>query len=220
MSEPNFALEAVLSRIHGCKAIAGIDEAGRGALAGPVVAAAVILPSDRPDLAWILREVRDSKELTPRKREELFDLVLDVALAVGVGSASNVEIDEWGIVGATRAAMIRALGELDVTPDALLIDYLRLPDVKMPQLAVPKGDRMSVSIAAASIIAKVSRDRLMVKMDETFPGYGFASHKGYGTRRHKDALRRLGPCRIHRLSFRPVAEAAMRHLERKSHTSG
>ncbi len=193
-------------RKQGCALVAGIDEAGRGAWAGPVVAAAVILPLDRSDLTKALRGVNDSKQLTARQRERWYPVIRSAALAVGVGRAGPEEIDRDGIVPATRAAMKRALAMLDVPPDALLIDAVDLRAVvDLPQHSLVRGDSISLSIAAASIIAKVSRDRAMVKLDALYPGYGFGKHKGYGTALHQAALERLGASEAHRGSFKPVA---------------
>jgi len=184
--------------------VAGLDEAGRGAWAGPVVAAAVILPALEPSLLQRLSGVRDSKQLTAARRETLLDAIQAQALTWGVGAVPPAEIDALGIVPATRKAMGRALANLSLSADFLLIDYLPLPDVTLPQLSLPKGDTLVLSIAAASIVAKVARDRLMVQLDERYPGYGFARHKGYGTPQHQAALQALGPCQIHRLSFAPL----------------
>jgi ribonuclease HII len=184
--------------------IAGIDEAGRGAWAGPVCAAAVVLPLTWPDLADLLDGVRDSKQLSPARREALLPRIEGVAEAVGVGWASPTEIDELGIAPATRRAMARAVAGLNGQVDALLIDYVRLPEIALHQRALPKADARCVSVAAASIVAKVTRDRLMVKLDEDLPGYGFARHKGYGTRQHHEALTRLGPSPAHRTSWQPL----------------
>jgi ribonuclease HII len=189
----------------GCGFVAGLDEAGRGAWAGPVVAAAVVLPPARPDLMAALDGVRDSKRLAPSRRQALRDLILRTALAAGVGSARHDEIDRCGIVPATRLAMQRALGALGaVQPDALLIDYLSLPETGLPQRHPAKAEDLSLSVAAASILAKVVRDWYMVEIDDAYPGYGFARHKGYGTPEHYAALHRLGPAPIHRMRFRPV----------------
>jgi ribonuclease HII len=204
---PNLDEELTL-RASGYIHVAGIDEAGRGAWAGPVYAAAVVLPLDRPDLAEILDGVCDSKQLSPAKREALLPVIQDVAEAVGVGWAGPGEVDEMGIVTATRQAMARAVAGLNGEAHALLIDYVRLPDVDLPQRALPKADVHCMSVAAASIVAKVTRDRLMVALDADFPGYGFARHKGYGTRQHREALARLGPSPIHRMSWRPIREMA------------
>ena len=186
--------------------VAGLDEVGRGAWAGPVCAAAVVLPLDRPDLPDLLTGVRDSKQLSPARREALLPVILDVAEAVGVGWAAPTEVDERGVVPATQQAMARAVAELDGRVDALLVDYLRLPDLDLPQRALPKADARCLSVAAASIVAKVTRDQLMVALDRDFAGYGFARHKGYGTRQHREALARLGPSPIHRMSWRPLQE--------------
>jgi ribonuclease HII len=184
--------------------VAGVDEAGRGAWAGPVCAAAVVLPLDRPNLAELLDGVRDSKLLSPARRGALLPVIEDVALAVGVGWANPAEIDEMGIALATRQAMLRALSGLNGQVSALLIDYVRLPESNLHQRAFPKADTHCLSVAAASIVAKVARDRLMVKLDESLPGYGFAQHKGYGTRQHQEALARQGPSPIHRMSWEPL----------------
>ncbi len=182
--------------------VAGIDEVGRGAWAGPVVAGAVILPRDvqRRDLA----RVRDSKLLTPAQRESLVAPIRAHALAWGIGSATRAEIDACGIVAATRLAMQRAIEQLAVAPDALLIDALKLPALELPQSAIIRGDQKSLSIACASILAKVMRDRLMTELDAQVPGYAFARHKGYGTRAHRAALAALGASREHRHSFAPI----------------
>ena len=184
--------------------VAGLDEAGRGAWAGPVVAAAVVLPPNRPELADLLAPVRDSKLLTPRQRDLCYDLILRYALAYGVGSVPASEIDRIGIVPSTRRAMRQAIAALPNWPDYLLIDFLLLPQISLPQMAMPKGDRYRLSIAAASIIAKVTRDRWMIALDDHLPGYGMARHKGYGTRQHRAALQELGPTSQHRHSFAPI----------------
>jgi ribonuclease HII len=191
--------------VRGITRVAGLDEVGRGAWAGPVVAAAVILP--RGDVVHTaLAGVRDSKQLSFAARERMVTRILDVALAVSVGSSAQQEIDALGIVPATRLSMQRALAALTVAPEALVIDALCLPGVDLPQDAFPYADARSLSVAAASIIAKVTRDRWMADVAEVdFPGYGFAQHKGYGTKQHQEALARLGVCPLHRLTFRPVA---------------
>ncbi|MEE9248216.1 MAG: ribonuclease HII [Dehalococcoidia bacterium] len=192
---------ALLSRGH--RLLAGVDEVGRGPLAGPVMAGAVILPIGL-NAPWIAA-VNDSKLLSPRVRRALSDRIWEEALAVGIGFASTDEIDRVGIVPATRLAMGRAIRRLKVSPDCLLIDALGLPEVDLPQESLVRGDSISISIAAASIVAKVARDRLMVKMDSRYPGFGFRRNKGYGTPEHLKALGRLGPCSIHRLTFAPVS---------------
>jgi ribonuclease HII len=197
--EPDLAFEMNLWRA-GFLAVAGIDEAGRGALAGPVAAAAVILPQNIP-IQKLLYGVRDSKQMTPIERENARKRILEYATSWGVGYAAPGEIDQIGIVPATRLAASRALEKLAQFPDHLLLDYLFLPEVALPQTALIKGDCRSLSIAAASVMAKTSRDALLVNLDQTYPGYGFAAHKGYGTLAHRDALQRLGPCPVHRLSF-------------------
>jgi len=186
--------------------VAGIDEAGRGAWAGPVCAAAVILPLERDDLLDSLDGVRDSKQLSQTRRGALLPLIQEAAEAVGVGWASPAEVDEIGVAPAARQAMARAVAELDGQVDALLIDYVRLPELDLPQRSLSKADVHCLSVAAASIVAKVTRDRLMIALDKDFSGYGFARHKGYGTRQHREALERLGPSPIHRMSWRPMKE--------------
>jgi ribonuclease HII len=202
---PDLSEEHAL-RAAGHVRIAGLDEAGRGAWAGPVCAAAVVLPLDRSGLMDLLTGVRDSKQLSPAQREVLLPAILEVADTVGVGWATSAEVDEAGILSATRTAMTRALEQLDIQVDALLVDYVRLPGISVPQRAIPKADAHCLSVSAASIVAKVERDRLMVTLDQDFPGYGFARHKGYGTRQHREALNKLGPSSIHRLSWRPIRE--------------
>lgn len=187
--------------------VAGADEVGRGAWAGPVVAAAVILPPDPARLAPLLGSVDDSKKLTPRVRERLFATIQACALAVGVGRASATEIDVLGIAAANRLALRRAVASLVVRPEFLLLDFFTLPDLPFAQRGVPHGDACSLTIAAASIIAKVTRDAWMVAQDVLYPGYGFARHKGYGTAMHQMMLDQLGPCPLHRRSFAPVAAA-------------
>jgi ribonuclease HII len=194
-----YALHAV-----GHSRVAGLDEAGRGAWAGPVCAAAVVLPLDHDDLPTALDGVRDSKLLTPGRREALLPVIQEIAVAVGVGWGKPGEVDLWGVVSATRLAMGRAVTELEGQVDALLVDYLELPGLGLPQQSLPKADARCLSVAAASIVAKVERDRLMIAFEEAYPGYGFAQHKGYGTQQHRDALARLGPSPIHRVSWRPM----------------
>jgi ribonuclease HII len=196
---------------QGYRCVAGLDEAGRGAWAGPVVAAAVVLPSETEGIDGALAGVRDSKRLSARRREQLFDTIQERALAVGVGVVPPTEIDACGIVPATRQAMSLALGSLSTPADSLLIDYLALPELVLPQESITKGDALVLSIAAASIIAKVSRDRLMVDLEPLFPGYGFARHKGYGTPQHREALSEMGASDIHRLSFEPLRRLRVGH---------
>jgi ribonuclease HII len=183
--------------------IAGIDEAGRGAWAGPVAAGAVILPAC-PEILARLHGVRDSKQMTPHQRSVWAVEVRAAALAWGVGFASAAEIDAQGIVPATRLAMARAVAALNPTPQHLLIDAVRLPALALPQTALIRGDSRVLSIAAASVLAKTARDALMLALDEQYPGYALARHKGYGTAAHHAALQRLGPCAEHRQSFAPV----------------
>lgn len=176
--------------------ICGIDEVGRGPLAGPVVAGAVILPKDC-DILYI----NDSKKLSEKKREELYDIIMEQAVAVGIGCSTPERIDEINILQATYEAMREAISKLEPVPDLLLNDAVTIPQVEIRQVPIIKGDAKSISIGAASIVAKVTRDRLMVQYDEIYPEYGFASHKGYGAQAHVDALRKYGPCPIHRRSF-------------------
>lgn len=190
----------------GYRSVAGLDEAGRGAWAGPVVAAAVILPPDVPDLLQLLSGVRDSKILSPRQRRVLLDAIRRHAVAMGVGAVSSAEIDRIGIVPSTRAAMALALQHLSCPADYLLIDHLPLINVDLSQHSLPKGDAIVLSIACASIVAKVTRDQMMIDFETHFPGYGFARHKGYGTAQHRAALETLGPCPIHRMSFSPLRQ--------------
>lgn len=176
--------------------ICGIDEVGRGPLAGPVVAAAVILPKDCNILY-----INDSKKLTEQKREELYDQIMEQAVSVGIGIVSHERIDEINILQATYEAMRQAVGKLSVTPDLLLNDAVTIPELPMKQVPIIKGDAKSISIAAASIVAKVTRDRMMVELDRFYPEYGFAGNKGYGSAVHIQALKEIGPCSIHRRSF-------------------
>ena len=176
--------------------VCGIDEVGRGPLCGPVVASAVILPKDCQILY-----LNDSKKLSEKKREELYDVIMEQAIAVGVGMATPQRIDEINILQATYEAMRQAIAGLAVRPAVLLNDAVTIPEVDIPQIPIIKGDAKSVSIAAASIIAKVTRDRMMVEYDRLYPGYDLASNKGYGTKVHMDALKTVGPCEIHRRSF-------------------
>lgn len=176
--------------------ICGIDEVGRGPLAGPVVAGAVILPKECEILY-----INDSKKLSAAKRDELYDEIMDKAVAVGLGMASPARIDEINILQATYEAMRMAISNLAVQPDLLLNDAVTIPEIEIMQIPIIKGDAKSVSIAAASILAKVTRDRLMVEYEKVFPGYDFASNKGYGTKAHIEGLKKLGPTPIHRMSF-------------------
>lgn len=193
----------------GLKRVAGVDEAGRGALAGPVCAAAVVLPDD-PRVGRALRGVRDSKQMTARQREERAAAIKEVAIFWGVGFASAREIDALGILPATRLAVLRALTSdprqavtehADLPCDFLLTDCLLLPEIEVPQLALLHGDQLSLSVAAASVLAKTARDSLLCDLDRRYPGYGFAIHKGYGTAMHRAAIRQMGPCPEHRRSF-------------------
>lgn len=187
----------------GFKSIAGIDEAGRGALFGPVVAASVILPSrfmTDGDPPWI-RDVDDSKLLSPKKRKILARLILEHASSIGIGLATNGEIDRQNIYWASLEAMRRAVSQMTIEPEYLLVDGFQLGSVPFPQMGVPQGDRKSTTIAAASILAKVIRDEIIVFLDKVYTGYGLERNKGYGTKEHYDALKKLGPSEFHRGSF-------------------
>lgn len=185
---------------NGINFIAGIDEVGRGPLVGPVVTAAVILPKDFYD-----ERINDSKKLTEKKRELLYDVIMENALSVGIGMSSPEVIDEINILNATKKAMIEAVKNLSIKPEHLLIDAVKL-DIDIPQTSIIKGDAKSESIAAASIIAKVTRDRMMVELDKKYPMYDFKHNKGYGTKKHIEALYEYGPIKEHRKSFAPVSE--------------
>ena len=183
-------------RYQDCAYICGVDEVGRGPLAGPVVAAAVILPKDC-DILYL----NDSKQLSEKKREALYDEIMEKAISVGIGMANHEVIDEINILQADYVAMRQAIGLLEKKPDILLNDAVTIPDIDIKQVPIIKGDTKSISIAAASIVAKVTRDRMMVEYDEVYPGYGFAKNKGYGTKEHMEAIRTLGPCAVHRRTF-------------------
>jgi ribonuclease HII len=205
---PNVDRERRLLR-KGFVRVAGLDEAGRGAWAGPLAAGAVILPPPLPSLRKGLAGVRDSKLMTPLQRKAAAERIRSIALAWSVGSASAEEVDALGPLQATRLAMLRAIQELSADPDHLLIDYLVLPGSPLPQTAVIHGDLICLSIAAASVLAKTWRDEQMVALEQIYQGYGFARHKGYGTRQHFDALLRLGACPEHRRSYAPLRLAAV-----------
>ncbi|WP_277630187.1 ribonuclease HII [Atopococcus tabaci] len=180
--------------------VAGIDEVGRGPLAGPVVTASVVLP---PDVSLV--GIRDSKKLSVSKREKFYEEIMDAAVSVGIGVVDAAQIDELNILQATKAAMKKSIEQLTVQPDYLLVDALELP-LPIPQTSIIKGDATSLSIAAASIIAKVTRDRMMTEYDELYPGYGFSKNAGYGTQEHLNGLKNQGPSPIHRYSFSPVTQ--------------
>jgi ribonuclease HII len=201
--KPSLAEEKAL-RAEGYRLIAGVDEVGRGALMGPVVAAAVIMP-DKVKARW-KSKVRDSKQLSPEAREYLNPYIQETAISFGIGSIPNDIIDTVGIARATCLAMIAAIQQLSPQPQFLLIDYVRLHELFIPQKGIVRGDSLCFSIACASIIAKVYRDRMVVEMDRDYPGYGFAGHKGYGTKKHITSLQEMGPCPLHRRSFRPVSD--------------
>lgn len=191
------------ARDEGAKTVAGVDEAGRGPLAGPVVVAAVILP-----FGLFMPGLNDSKKVTPKKRELLYDEILEKAVAVRVSIVDAATIDRVNIYQATMNGMYESILNLDPKPDKVLIDAVELAKLPMPSLSIIKGDAKSASIAAASIIAKVTRDRMMLKYDAEYPQYGFAQHKGYGTAQHIEALEKYGPCPIHRKSFEPIRSMA------------
>ena len=198
--KPNLKYETEIWSAY--QLIAGLDEAGRGALAGPVCVGAVILPHDHPHLLRALNGVHDSKQLTPRKRSDLVPHIKETALAHGVGFASAEEIDQMGIVPATRLAASRALEALPQVPEYLLTDFrLELPELDIPQTAIVKGDQRSLSIACASILAKTARDERMQKLNEEYPEYALARHKGYGTLFHRKKIEALGHSPIHRKTF-------------------
>jgi len=193
---------------NGCSSVAGIDEAGRGCWAGPVSAAAVIF-SPCLDLPTLLPDVRDSKKISPAKRSSCALEIQKFAAFWAVGFATSQEIDQHGIVPATHLAMTRAIQALNTSVDHLLIDAVHLPSQPIPQTSLIKGDARVFSIAAASILAKTARDALLLELDSQYPGYGFARHKGYGTIQHQDALKKIGPCAIHRFRFTPVQRAEL-----------
>lgn len=202
----DLSIETAVFAQSGHTHIAGIDEAGRGALAGPVVAAAVILPLQNPEALAHLAAVNDSKQLSPQRRAALFAQITQYALCFGIGLEPATVIDEIGIAPATKRAMCTAVANLALPATYLLIDgNIRLLNLNLPQQAVIRGDGLSLSIAAASILAKVTRDRVMVALDAAYPPYGFARHKGYGTAFHRQAISQFGPCPIHRHSFTPIA---------------
>ncbi|MDX1613587.1 MAG: ribonuclease HII [Candidatus Promineifilaceae bacterium] len=202
---PTVELELAARREHGVELVAGIDEAGRGAIAGPVVAAAVILPLDDQQRMVALDKVNDSKQLNGSLREELCSTIIEHALAYGVGVTPAHIIDEMGIIPANARAMTQAIEQLKPMAQYLLLDgRMRLANIPLPQQSVIRGDSYSRSIAAASILAKVTRDRIMTEFSLRFPDYGFQRHKGYCTPQHVASLGQFGPCSIHRLSFEPL----------------
>lgn len=201
--KPHLQKEIALLK-QGYRFIAGLDEAGRGAWAGPVVAAVVILPVGQTELVDTLNGLNDSKKLSPKKRDKFFGIVQQTALAIAAGMGSPELVDDINVLQATRHAMREALNQLTIAPDYLLLDHLKLPTVDLPQDSFPKADSISLTVSAASVIAKVTRDRLMIELSQQYPGYGFERHKGYGTRIHREALEKLGPCPVHRMSYRPI----------------
>ncbi|MEM7111975.1 MAG: ribonuclease HII [Chloroflexota bacterium] len=206
-SLPNTAFEQALADQYGLHYVAGLDEAGRGALAGPVVAAAVILPLADGERMGELTAVNDSKQLSAKKRTDLYNLIVQHTLAYGIGSGSAQEIDDDGIIPATKRAMRRALAQLEPQAEGLVIDgRIRLATVNLPQQSIIRGDSKSLSIAAASILAKVTRDRHMIDLDSRFPLFNFPQHKGYGTEAHRGAIAKYGPTPIHRYTFAPIRQ--------------
>ena len=221
-SGPSLDRELALRR-QGYQAVAGVDEVGRGAWAGPVLACAAVLPLDCLSPAPGLAGIRDSKRLSPKRRERYSDHIRGMALALGIGVASAGRVDEMGIVAATKLAMTRALDQLCFPPDYLLVDGFPLAYRGLPHQGIAGGDDFSVSIAAASIVAKVARDEIMVSLDSMYPGYGFSRHKGYGTPEHQQALPSKGPCPIHRLSYAPMrftVEEAKQGVDTECSTAG
>lgn len=191
-------------RAEGFKLLAGVDEAGRGALAGPLMAAAVVLPPGA-----VLKGIRDSKKLSPLQREKACDLIVERALAWSWSCISPGEVDAWGLQQANLRALREAVEGLDVSPDLVVVDCFAIPGLKWPQRGYTHGDDLLPSISAASILAKVTRDRIMRHLHQLYPAYGFDEHKGYGTSRHLDALRDWGPCPLHRKSYRPVSQTRL-----------
>jgi ribonuclease HII len=208
VDRPDLRLEVELHQ-SGYQLIAGIDEAGRGAWAGPVVAGAIILPLDRFDLANSLHGVRDSKVLSAKQRRFWDETLKRIAISWKVGVATAQEVDTLGLISATRLAMRRAIESLEQMPEFLLIDHLLLTESSIPQTALPRGDVSVLSISAASILAKVARDQSMLEFEKRYPGYGFSRHKGYGTPEHRHALKKLGPCPLHRRSFQPIVQMVL-----------
>lgn len=202
LAPPRGDLEQALHR-RGFEVVAGADEAGRGALAGPLVAAAVALPD-----GCVPDGLNDSKLVSPTERERLYEEIMGAALAVGVYRITHTRLDDVGLQRANLLALRAALNKLEPGPDYVLIDGFRLSRMRVPALRVVKGDQVCASVAAASIVAKVTRDRIMVRAERRFPGYGFANNKGYRAPEHLSALRRLGPCEFHRRCFAPVASAS------------
>ena len=206
-TKPHLQLERQIRAENGFTLIAGLDEAGRGALAGPVAAAAVILPLDAPEKLAALTEINDSKQLSAKRRAAYYDLIVENALAYGIGCGSPIRVDKEGIIAATKHAMREAIRHLGVSAEFLLIDgRISLPTIATPQQSIIRGDGSSLSIAAASILAKVTRDRYMMALDPLYPQYGFAGHKGYATPQHLAALNQYGAIALHRHSFQPVRQ--------------
>ncbi len=207
---PTIEFELSIREEFGTFLIAGIDEAGRGAIAGPVVAAAVILPLNQPGKLELLDAVNDSKQVSPKQREELFKIILSTAIATSVAAISAPQIDELGIIPANAMAMTTAVNMLNPIPEFLLIDgRMRLRKLSIHQKSIIRGDSLSLSIAAASILAKVTRDRHMVEMNAIYPDYNFSSHKGYCTPGHQAEVGKVGPCPIHRYSFAPIRQTLL-----------
>lgn len=212
---PNLVEERLLASQGFCR-IAGVDEAGRGSWAGPLVAAAVCLPGPDEGLLRLLAGVRDSKQLTPSARARLYSVVLERAVDVGVGVVSPARIDSLGLSLAGELAMRWAVEDMANAPDCLLLDAFSIRGCSLPQRAIIRGDQISLSIAAASIVAKVTRDRIMNAADSAYPGYALLANKGYGTRAHREAVEQSGPCEYHRRSFSPIRELWCRGDERQA----
>ncbi|MEA2097910.1 MAG: ribonuclease HII [Patescibacteria group bacterium] len=201
---PDFSREEKLLR-RGYKYIAGVDEAGRGPLAGPVVAAAVVFLDDKIIKELIKKGIRDSKTLSAKKREYFYELITEQSQDWAVGKVSEKIIDKINILEATKLAMCKAVESLENTPDFILVDGINtIENFPASQIAIPKADQFVFSVSAASIIAKVTRDKILMDFDKQYPGYGFAAHKGYGTKFHMEMIKKMGPCKIHRKSFKPI----------------
>ncbi|MCK5084966.1 MAG: ribonuclease HII [Candidatus Pacebacteria bacterium] len=211
---PDFSREEKLSR-KGYKYIAGVDEAGRGPLAGPVVAAAVVFLDNKNINKLIKKGVRDSKTLSMKKREYFYELIIEQSQDWAVGDVSEEIIDKINILEATKLAMRKAVENLKNKPDFILVDGINtIEDFPASQIAIPKADQFIFSVSAASIIAKVTRDRILMDFDKQYPGYGFAAHKGYGTKFHMEMIKKMGPCKIHRRSFKPIGELFSNFLKK------
>ncbi len=216
---PDFSREKKLFE-KGYTYIAGVDEAGRGPLAGPVVAAAVVFSNNKIIGELIEKGVRDSKTLSIKKREYLYELIIERSHDWAVGNVSEKIIDKINILEATKLAMRKAVESLNNTPDFILVDGINtIEDFPASQIAIPKADQFVFSVSAASIIAKVTRDRILMNFDEQYPGYGFATHKGYGTKFHMEMIKKMGPCKIHRKSFKPIEKLFSKIFKKTANTT-